>query len=186
MRSKKAFIAGLGFAILAMVLFPLWTQASVEEGDSLAGLVFPAPGTQEAMDYFGLEENKPFVLERLDKKYILFKVVDVYCPICHEQAPVFNRLYSRIQEEASLADSLCVFILAPQATPTELLYLYQAWKTPYPILADHGYILPGKIASLDTPYTILADRDGRVLYTHLGPMPETRETVRKLKEILEQ
>lgn len=186
MTRKKGFLINIVSAILVMVVFPLWTQAEVEEGDSLAGLVFPSPGTEEAARYFGLEENEPFALEQLEKEYILFKVVDVYCPVCHEQAPAFNRLYSRIQEDASLADKLYIFIIAPEATPTEITYLYQAWKTPYPILGDHEYILPEKIGSLNTPYTILADRAGRVLYAHLGPMPETREMVKKLKEITEQ
>ena len=186
MTGKKSFLIIISLAVTVMLLFPLWTQAEVEEGDSLAGLVFPSPGTEEATRYFGLDKNEPFSLEQLEKEYVLFKVVDVYCPVCHEQAPAFNRLYSRIQEDAYLADKLYVFIIAPEATPTEITYLYQAWKTPYPILGDHEYVLPEKIGALDTPYTILADKDGRVLYAHLGPMPETREMVRKIKEIMEQ
>jgi len=186
MTGKKSFLIVISLAFTAMLLFPLWTQASVKEGDSLAGLLFPAPGSLETMNYFGLEQDEPFSLEQLEKEYVLFKVVDVYCPVCHEQAPAFNRLYSRIQGDTSLADKLYMFIIAPEATPTEITYLYQAWKTPYPILGDHEYVLPEKIGALDTPYTILADKDGRVLYAHLGPMPETREMVRKIKEIMEQ
>jgi len=186
MKRKKGFLISLGLAILVIAVFPLWTQAEIDVGDSLAGLLLPSPGTEEATRYFGLEKNEPFALEQLEKEYILFKIVDVYCPVCHEQTPAFNRLYSRIQEDASLADKLYVFIIAPEATPTEITYLYQAWKTPYPILGDHEYILPEKIGSLNTPYTILADRAGLVLYAHLGPMPETREMVNKLKEIMEQ
>ncbi len=184
MSSTKVFLASLGLVLLVTLVFPHWSLAAVEEGDSLAGLVIPAPGTEEAVQYFGLGKNESFALEQLQKEYALFKVVDAYCPICHGEAPVFNRLYNRIQEDASLADKLCIFIVAPDAAPTEVDFLYKTWKTPYPILGDPDHVLPAKISSLNTPYTILADREGRVLYAHFGPMPEIREMVRKLKEIL--
>ena len=184
MKRKKTFITSLCFAILVMLVLPLWSQANVEKGDTLVGIKFPAPGTEENMQYFGLDKNEPFGLDQLEKEYVLFKVVDVYCPVCHKEAFAFNRLYLHIQEDTSLADKLCVFIVAPEATPTEVGYLYQSWETPYPILGDFEDILPSKIASLITPYTILADREGLVLYTHYGPMPNTREMIRKLKEIL--
>jgi hypothetical protein len=184
MTCKKIFIASLCFVILVMLVFPFWSQAKVEKGDSFVGLEFPAPGTEEAMQYFGLDKNESFGLDQLEKEYVLFKVVDVYCSVCHRAAFAFNRLYLFIQEDTSLADKLCLFIVAPEATPTEVGYLYQSWETPYPILGDFEDILPAKIASLITPYTILADREGRVLYAHYGPTPNTREMIRQLKEIL--
>ncbi len=184
MTCKKKFIANLSFAILVMLVFPFWAQAMVEKGDSLVGLEFPAPGTEENMRYFGLDKNESFGLDQLKKEYVLFKVVDVYCSVCHRAAFAFNRLYLFIQEDTSLADKLYVFIVAPDATPSQIGNLYHSWETPYPILGDFEDILPANISSLITPYTILADREGRVLYAHYGPTPNTREMIRQLKEII--
>ncbi len=149
MSCKKIFLANLSLVLLVSLVFAHWSQAAVEAGDSLAGLVIPAPGTEEAVRYFGRENNESFGLEQLAKEYTLFKVVDAYCPICHGEAPVFNRLYARIQEDAALAEKLCLFIVAPQASPTEVAYLYQTWKTPYPILGDPEHVLPAKISTLN-------------------------------------
>ncbi|EFI33717.1 redoxin domain protein [Desulfonatronospira thiodismutans ASO3-1] len=184
MISNMKFITVFFVAMVAFLFLPPGSKASVQEGDSLEGVTFPAPATQEAAEQLGLEKMEPFSLDNLDREYVLFKVVDVYCPVCHEQAPEFNRLFNRIQDNTSLAESMYIFTLAPEASPGEVEHLYQAWETPYPILGDHEYILPGKIGSLDTPYTIMVNREGKVVYAHGGVMPDTREMMGKLRELV--
>ena len=140
-----------------------------ERHPEILAFAFPAPEVSDHRAYLRLEEGQGSVaLADIEKNFFLIEIVGVYCPVCHTQAPDMVRLYQRIRRDAGLADKVAMVAVAVGATPMEVAHLHRTWRFPFPILQDGDYALHKLIGEPDTPYTFILDRDGAVLYTHLG------------------
>lgn len=154
-----------------------------ERHPEILTFAFPSPEVPEHQAYLALGENQNTVaMADLGKDFFLVEIVGVYCPVCHTQAPDMLRLYQRIQRDPALEGRLAMVAVAAGATPMEIAHLHRTWRFPFPILQDGDYSLHKLIGEPDTPYTVILDRDGTVLYTHLGRM-DTGTLFDKLKQL---
>lgn len=180
----KNLVSMLSLAACILLAFPAFAKSPVQQGDNLAGVELPAPCTDQARLFLGVEEKEPFTMDQLERPFALIKIVGVYCPICHQQAPEINRLYNRIQEDENLADKICMFAISPGATPAEVEHLQSSWRPPYPILADQDYLFHKAVGEPDTPFTIIVDNNGDVHYAELGRIPGMKEMMETIEKII--
>ena len=144
---------------------------------------FPAPVIPEHQSYLGIDGTRNEVaLHELEKAYYLIEIVGVYCPVCHNQAPDMLRLYQRIRRDAALSDKIGMFAVASGATSMEVEHLHRTWRFPFPILKDGDYNLHKMIGEPDTPFTVIVDREGTILYAHLGRI-DPDELLNQLKQL---
>lgn len=166
---RCSILLWLSVTLLAGQVF---ADGPLEVGDRYPGILtfaFPVPEVADHRVYLELGEDQANVaLMDMEKDFFLIEIVGVYCPVCHTQAPDILRLYQRIQRDAKLSAKLGMVAVAAGATPMEIEHLHRTWRFPFPILQDGDYALHKLIGEPDTPYTLLLDREGTILYSHLG------------------
>ncbi|SMP43097.1 Redoxin [Desulfonatronum zhilinae] len=159
----------LSLALLVGQAFAAGPLGVGERHPEILAFTFPAPEVPDHRIYLSLEEEQDsLALADMERDLFLIEIVGVYCPICHNQAPDILRLYQRVQRDAEMAGKVAMVAVAVGATPMEIAHLHRTWRFPFPILQDGDYALHKLIGEPDTPYTFILDRDGSVLYTHLG------------------
>ena len=173
----------LSLTLLAGQVFAAGPLAVGERHPEILAFAFPVPEVSDHRAYLELGDDLASVaLADMEKDYFLVEIVGVYCPVCHNQAPDILRLYQRIQRDTELAGKVAVVAVAAGATPMELEHLHRTWRFPFPIFQDGDYALHKLIGEPDTPYTLLLDRDGSILYTHLG-RSDTNSLYNTLKQL---
>ena len=173
----------LSLALLAGQVFAAGPLVVGERHPEILAFVFPAPEVPDHRVYLGLGEDQgSLALADMERDFLLVEIVGVYCPVCHNQAPDILRLYQRVQRDAGLAGKVGMVAVAVGATAMEIEHLHRTWRFPFPILQDGDYVLHKLIGEPDTPYSFLLDRDGSVLYTHLG-RADTESLFNQLKQL---
>ncbi len=176
-------------ALLLMLLIllaacPALAAELPKEGDTLPQLTILTPALEKDSQYLGLDMPGTFTIQDLDYSLLLLELVGVYCPYCHKQAPLFNSLFKRL-ERAKLDDRVKMLAVASGATEPELVQLRKHSNYAYPVLRDEDYSMHKILGEPQTPFTILVNREGTILYAKLGVVEDIDalfETIRKALE----
>lgn len=139
-----------------------------EGGQVPADLALSSPIGPEDGPYLGIGTGPTFRLGDVKSPYILLEVVGVYCPQCHIQAPLFDKFHQRLLKDPELSAKVKMLGLAAGATREEMEYLHETGAYKYPIAWDPDFVSHKRIGEPKTPYTMLLDAKGRVLFAHLG------------------
>lgn len=153
------------------------------KGSMLPALHLEAPAVQKDRDYLGLRTREQFMLADVKADLIMLEVIGVYCPLCHRQRPLINRLFHRIQKDSRLADKLKFIGIAAGATPMEVAYLVGEAHVPYPIVADEQFAAHQLLGNPRTPFNMVVTRQGRVLWAHLGVIEDMNAFLATLKKL---
>jgi hypothetical protein len=157
--------------------------ATPQKGSLMPTMTLNAPASQKECDYLGIAPQQPFQLADVNAELIMLEIIGVYCPQCHKQRPYINRLYHRIQKDAAMAKKVKFVGIAVGATPMEVAYLVKESRIPYPIVADGTFDAHKRLGEPRTPFNIVATKEGKVLWTHLGiieDMNAFRSTLKSL------
>lgn len=137
-------------------------------GETLPALTLSAPATPKESAYLGITAGKPFQLADVNADLILVEIIGVYCPQCHQQRPHINRLFHRVEKDALLAQKLKFVGIAVGASPMEAGYLVKETRIPYPIIADESFAIHKQLGEPRTPFNLVTNRQGTLLWVHLG------------------
>ena len=181
---KRLLLGGGALLILCLFCGPAFSLEPPQKGDHIPELGLIAPNEPAQAEYLGTKAGDIFKLADLDCELVLLEIVGVYCPFCHEQAPLFNNLKKRISR-AKLDSKVKMLAVASGATVEEISYLIKQSGYRYPVLRDQDYELHKKLGEPKTPYTILFNKKGEVLFAQAGIVKDIdrlfttmRETVR--------
>ena len=173
----------LWLACLGLAAAPCLAADPPQAGDTLPDLVLNASDRPQDASYLGLESNAPtFELKNVKAKVVLLEIVGVYCPFCHEQTPLFNDLHKRLQR-AKLDKDVKLIALASGATLQEIDYLRTHSAYAYPVLRDEDFSAHKKLNEPKTPFTMLVDAKGKVLYAHKGVINDIDGLFAKIKDL---
>lgn len=173
----------LSLTLLAGQVFADGPLEVGEQHPEILTFAFPVPDVPDHRAYLEPGEDQATVtLADIKKDFFLIEIVGVYCPVCHNQAPDTLRLYQRIQRDTTLAGKLAMVSVAAGATSMEIEHLHRTWRFPFPIFQDEDYTLHKLIGEPDTPYTLILNRDGTILYAHLG-RTDTNSLFNTLKQL---
>lgn len=170
-RIFPSFSALVLFLLLAMLALP--AQAPCAEQPKLGGTVPPGlalrgPLSPEDREYLGVGAGESFKLSEIKSPYLLLEVLGVYCPQCHIQAPLFDKLFSRLRQDPELGAKVKMLGMAAGATKEEMEYLKETGVYKFPVASDPDYASHKLLGEPKTPFTVLVDAKGKVLYAHLG------------------
>ena len=186
----KKTILLLFLAALSAFATPGQAQADdiPEPGDTMPELAMVRPGLEQDLAGLGIEPGPDtFSLADLTQsgaELILFEVIGVYCPFCHEQAPLFNNLHKRLAR-SGLDTRVRMLAVASGATEQEIEHLRKHSDYAYPLLRDQDYSLHAALGEPQTPFTLLIKSDGTIAYTHLGVIKDIDLLFTRIKEELD-
>jgi len=130
----------------------------------------------------GLKANGPFTLADIDAPYIMIEIIGVYCPICHEQAPSLTKLYKRLKK-TKLDKKIKMLGIAAGGTPMEVKYIRDRDYI-YPVAHDTEFEIYNALSEPKTPFTMIVDKQGKVLYSHLGIIPDINAFYKEIQELV--
>lgn len=168
--SNRGWIA-LGLAGLLLGGFqPLAAKEPVPPaaGGTLPKLSLETPADEPDKKYLGVGKGGRFSLQQVDGHLLLVEIIGVYCPQCHKQAPGFNRLFQRIQRDPRLKAKVKFLAVAAGGTATEIAYLRREYSIPFPVISDARFEIHKQLGEPRTPFTMLLDRNRKVVFAHLG------------------
>ena len=182
MQRHTGVLAALGLILLLAA--PALAGTPPGEGDSLPPLSILAPTLEQDREYLGLADAETFSPGDLACDLLILEVVGVYCPFCHKQAPLFNDLHKRLRR-AKLDGRIKIMAVASGATPEEIEYLREHSQYRFPVLRDQDYSLHSQLGEPKTPFTLVVDAQGRVLYVKTGVIEDIDAFFTWLKQHLE-
>jgi len=160
-------LLGVLCSLASVLLAPPAQCAELPQKDSqLPPFELPAPSAEIDQQYLGVKPPA-FAPKDVAGQVLLVEILGVYCPLCYQQAPLFNKLYGRIQKK-SLGDRVKMLGIAIGATTVEVEHLRKSGSYEYPIVRDESFVVHKLLGEPRTPFTMLLSKDGKVLHTHLG------------------
>jgi len=100
-----------------------------------------------------------------------------------ENAPVVNRLYNVIQEDAALKKDIKMIGIGVGNTPKQLEAYKTKFRTQFPLLPDQKGEIVMALGTPATPAMIVATPAGKVLASHVGPIKDLDAFLREIREL---
>jgi hypothetical protein len=161
-----AALALIGFISAGPSSAPAWGADLPKKGDTLPSFALHTPESAKAKEYLGLKQPS-FRLKDIACRLLLIEIIGVYCPQCYQQAPIFNTLFNRI-EKGKLKGQVKMLAIAAGGNDNEIKYLYEQVQYSFPVVTDERFEVHKLLGEPRTPFTLLVDPEGKVLYTHMG------------------
>jgi len=164
------------FAVIIVVLFSFFIIA--QESEELAGRRAPN-----------------FVLENLDGDYvelnqeigegpILLSFWATWCKPCIEELTEFKKLYNEYKDKGF---KLLAISTDSERTVAKVKPYVKSKNYDFPVLYDTSGDVARIYYARAVPFTVLIDKHGAIVYTHLGYMRGDEQIVNnKVKEMIEQ
>jgi len=137
-------------------------------GSYLPDLKIESPPSKKDREYLGIGDTGTFSIKQVNSPYTLIEIVGIYCPKCHAQAPLFNKLFYRLRKDPDLFKRIKMLVIAAGANSTEVNYMKKEFRIPFPIVKDPKFEIHKSLGEPRTPFTMIVTSDGKVVFTHLG------------------
>lgn len=175
----------LACALLVVFSFacPVRAAEAPGKGDTLPPLQLLAPSLTKDQHYLGVPPHGVFGLEQISGDLVLLELVGVYCPYCHKQAPWFNSLFTRLQR-GGLDERVKMLAVASGATEPEVAQLRKHSNYAYPVLRDEDYSVHKALGEPKTPYTLVVNKKGEILFAKLGVIVDIDGFFNTIKKLL--
>lgn len=181
------FFAVLALALLlpcAVVCHGLCAEPVAAGGAMPPGMTLQAPPAPDDRAYLGLGDSPAFTLPDIKADFVILEVVGVYCPLCHIQAPFFAKFFARLNADPELGPKVKMLAMAAGATPQELAYLRETGKYKYPVAGDPDYVAHKQLGDPKTPYTMLVDAKGKVLFAQVGVIEDVNALYEQIARLV--
>jgi len=159
-----------------------WCSGLPQKDATLPAFQLPAPTSDNDRKYLGV--NGPsFQLKDVECQVLLVEILGAYCPLCYQQAPLFNKLFARLSKR-DLGDRVKMLGVAIGATAMEVDHLRKNGSYEFPIVQDESFSAHKLLGEPRTPFTMLIARDGKVLYTHLGVIEDVDALYQVIQDLV--
>ena len=181
--------AGVGLTVAliltAGVLMMFWASQRMGDLDDRLGGLSPPPFPKEEsladIEWkFQSLDGQETSLSAFEGKVLFVNLWATWCGPCVVEMPGIQRLYEQFANEN------VAFLLVSDEPPgvVEEFAREQGWELPL-YVTDEGR--PSAFESLGIPATFILDREGRIVFRHVGSASwDDESSVRFLKELLEK
>jgi len=170
------------FSLLLCFPMPAFPEGPPEKGATLPSFQLPAPLLETDVNYLGLKEST-FQLRDVNCQVLVLEIIGVYCPRCYQQAPLFNQLFARLNRK-SMGDKVKMLAIAAGGTTNEIEHLRKTGSYEFPVVNDEPYTVHKLMGEPRTPFTLLVDREGKVLFAHLGIIEDVDNFYQQIMELV--
>ncbi len=191
--SRKRFVGNLIRPLVAVLLI-FFCQAALaadEGGGITVGMTMPAiklgaPNSAADKEYLGLASEEGFTLSEVQGNLVLIELFNAFCGTCHKNAPNFNKLYKVISDDSALSKDIKVLGIGVGSKAKHVEAYKQKFRVPFPLFPDVKKVIFKELGSPGYPFTILADRSGKVLLTHGGLIDDVDAFLLEIRKIHDQ
>jgi hypothetical protein len=182
---------------VARWIFPLWIFFSMlslppvtfsgdipAAGSTLPKFQLQAPESDKDREYLGIGNVETFAISQINCLLVLIEIVGVYCPQCHVQAPLFNKLFYRIKKNSDVYKKTKMIAVAAGANPMEATYLRKEFRLPFPVITDPKFQIHKVLREPRTPFTMLVTKEEKVVFAHLGVIKDIDKFLRQIKKFI--
>ena len=177
----------LSCMVLAIVLcstaFTAWAAEFPQVGDTLPPFVMSALILDEDAAALGLDPNREFTLADIATPYVMIEIIGVYCKVCHEQLSTLTKLYKRLRK-THLDERVTMLGIAAGATPMEVEFIRQNDYV-FPMVHDTEFEIYNAFGDTKTPFTMIVDKEGKVLYAQQGAITDLKAFLNELESLVE-
>jgi thiol-disulfide isomerase/thioredoxin len=104
---------------------------------------------------------------------VLVEILNVYCPSCQEQAPIYNKLYDLIENDSKTKGQIKMLGVAIGNRDWEIEEFRNRYQIPFPVVPDPDFEVLRAVGGRRTPFSIYVRQDpsgktSRVAGTHTG------------------
>ena len=185
---KKRLLTTLQLLTCILCALPCSTVYGAQDQPFLAGsqlpqFTLPAPDSQQTLSYLGLRTMAPYTISQIGAKLVLIEFLNAFCPHCHANAPVLNRLYNVVQKDATLAKDVKIIGVAIGNSKTEAVAYKKSFKVPFPVFPDEESDIGSAVEVSETPTLVLVSSSGKVLTSRSGVIKDFDGLLKELREI---
>ena len=190
MKQKLLGIIAIGFLFLGCASKAVKEPPFTEwHGIPFPELSFKQTSHSKDGKYLGLSEAETFSIKDIDTEVLIVEYLNIYCYSCQMQAPIFNELYSAIEQDANLKSKVKMIGIGAGNSQREVERYRKEKNIPFPILPDPKFKAYDSIGNAGgTPFTILIRKTEKgkmlVLSHHLGLMREYEDFLVEIKSAL--
>jgi len=169
------------FSLIIVIFCPFQESKALTVEKSLPQFTLNFDGNSSTQKYLGLKNNTSFSISYIQAKLILIEVFSLYCPICQKQAPIANKIYKYIQQNAELSKDIKMIGIGAGNNQREVDVYRETFRVPFPLFTDPDFAVHKKLGEPRTPVTILSTNNGKILSVHYGVIEDVEEFVKKIK-----
>ena len=191
MRQNRLFIHFLLVVVCILIVFSSYPYnaygvTNITSQMSLPQFKLDVSESAEVKQYLGLKNLKSFTISQIPAKLILIEIFSLYCPICHKQAPIANKLYKFIQQDPKLSKDIKMIGIGAGNNQKEVEVFKTKFRIPFPLFCDPNFNIHKKIGEPRTPFTILVTNKGKVFLTHSGVVEDVDQFLSLIRKFHEQ
>jgi hypothetical protein len=175
---------------VCILITGLFSSPSISKDIPSAGSNFPeiqfaVPVLEKDRDYLGIGTDESFSTRDIGSQLVLIEIIGVYCPQCHIQHPLFNKLFFRIKKKSKLFKNIKMFAVAVGANHIEVNHLKKNYRISYPVINDPKFEIHKILGEPRTPFTMIVSKDGKVMFAHLGIVKDIDKFLTRITELIQ-
>jgi hypothetical protein len=174
MRKKKVVSKSLLFVVSILIgvsYLPAYGEEANSSWMDLSQFTLNVPDSLMDMEYLGLKAQTSFSLSQIPAKLVLIECLNLYC------ASVANKVHKLIQEDPALSKDIKVLGICAGSNRTET----EDYKDELLFTVVHKMF-----GSPETPFTILLNNKGKVLFFRYGIVNDVDAFFSKIKQSYQQ
>jgi len=170
---KKTFFYFFLYAFLLIATSPAFAQRTraLMVGEEFPNILIEEKLSSSDLKYLGLSKKAKFRFNEIKAELILLEVLNVYCPSCQKQAPIFNHLYGAIENNPSTKGKIKMLGIAAGNNQIEAQSFRKRFNISYPIISDLKFKILDVVGSTRAPFHIAIRKSPEemvVARAHLG------------------
>ena len=154
--------------LLSMSCSLVYAGMAMAPGSTLPEFEIEMPTVPKMSAYLGIKGGRAFSLPQIPAELIVVEFFGIFCPKCHQNAPIANQLYKSIKEDKELSKNIKMIGIGLASKSKEIAVYKQKFKVEFPLFPDPQKKAKTKSKVKHVPLTIVVDKSGKVLMSHLG------------------
>ena len=155
----------------------------VPVGNTIPAFELKTPDSPEQRQYLGLKDSETFTLSQISSKFLLVEFYSIYCRVCQRQAPTVNKIYKFIQDDETMRKDIKILGIGINNNQKEVETYRKTYGVEFPLFSDSDEEVTQKTGIKNTPLTVLIDKNGKVLWSHLGLVKDADNFLREIRNI---
>jgi len=188
---KKRVLTTLQLLTCLLFAYPCCTVYGYQNlpfptGSQLPQFTLPAPDSQLTLSYLGLTTMNPYTISQIGAKLVFIEIMSALCPHCQANAPIVNRLYQVIRNDADLASDVKIIGICCGNDKVQIDAFKKSFKVPFPLFPDESLAIARAVGVKETPTMVLVTHSGKVVKSYSGVIQDFDGLLKDLRENLKK